>query len=120
MRRVVIDLDDWIFSDELSSSVENLAVFREQLDSYRAKGFEVVVFSSSGMVNSDGKLNENIDGLTPESLALLTSVGELCDKIFFGKPPTGQLGLVLDDKAVTPEEFLAHDFGQIKKLVSEK
>jgi hypothetical protein len=81
-------------------------------------GFEVVLSSSSGMIGSDGNLRDAAGGIAPEIFALLASVRELCDEVVFGKPPTGPGGLVLDDKAVTPEEFLAHDYEQIRRLIS--
>jgi len=121
MRRIVFDIDPWIFCADrgVDVSIDTLKLFREQLDSYRELGFEVVVFSSGGMIGVDGELVEEIAGLSPEIYQLLSQEQGMWDQVFFGKPPTGSIGLVLDDKAVTPEEFLAHDYEQIKKLISE-
>ena len=94
-------------------------VFRNQLELYRDMNFEIVSYSSSGMIGSDGIIREQVGGLAPEIFDLLGSVREFSDQIVFGKPPTGRAGLVLDDKAVTPEEFLLYDYEQIKKLISE-
>ena len=118
MRRLVLDLDDMLFAAGVCSPNEQLAPFREQIASYRAMGFEVVLSSSSGMIGPDGSLRDAVGGVTPEVLELLAQLRGLCDEIVFGKPPTGPSGLVLDDKAVTPEEFLAHDYEQIRKLIS--
>jgi len=119
MRRIVLDIDPWVFCSEKDTSIEMLRLFREKLSSYRELGFEVVVFSSSGMIGVDGELVDEIVGLSPEIYNLLSQEQGIWDKVFFGKPPTGSMGLVLDDKAVTPEEFLTHDYEQIKKLICE-
>ena len=118
MRRLVLDLDDMLFAAGVREPAEQLATLREQIASYRAMGFEVVLSSSSGMIGPDGSLRESVGGIAPEVFELLAQLGELFDEIVFGKPPTGPSGLVLDDKVVTPEEFLAHDYEQIRKLIS--
>jgi capsule biosynthesis phosphatase len=119
MRRIVLDLDPWIFCVDRSQSTETLELFREHLASYRELGFEVVVFSSCGMIGVDGELLEAITGVPSEILQFLSPTKGIWDEIVFGKPPTGSMGLVIDDKAVTPEEFLTHDYEQIKRLISE-
>lgn len=118
MRRLVLDLDDMLFAAGAGELDEQLPQLREQIASYRALGFEVVLSSSSGMIGPDGSLRDAVGGIAPEILESLAQLREWCDEIVFGKPPTGSLGLVLDDKAVTPEEFLAHDYEQIRKLIS--
>ena len=118
MRRIVLDIDELIFSSDRTTPVNEIMVFQNQLELYRDMNFDIVLYSSSGMIGSNGIIREQVGGLTPDIFELLTSVPEFSDEIVFGKPPTGPTGLVLDDKAVTPEEFLSHDYEQIKKLIS--
>lgn len=118
MRRIVFDVDDWIFSSNQTISVEEKVIFQKQLALYRDMNFDIVLYSSSGMIEPDGTIREQVGGLAPEIFESLASVHQFSDEIVFGKPPTGAAGLVLDDKAVTPEEFLSHDYEQIKKLIS--
>lgn len=118
MRRLIVDLDDILFLNNGHVREEQLAPLRQQLMSYRAMGFQVVLSSSSGMIGPDGSPKESVGGVGQEIFDVLALVRLLYDEVAFGKPPTGPTGLVLDDKAVTPEEFLAYDYVQIKKLIS--
>ena len=38
------------------------------------------------------------------------------DEIYFGKPWPGKRGLYVDDRAVRPDEFLAHDFDELEEI----
>lgn len=119
MRRIILDIDPWILSADRRLLIEGLGLFREQIASYRKMGFEVIAFSSAGMIDVDGELVETFGPLSPEIFELLSSVQGIWDKLVFGKPPRGLKGLVIDDKAVTPDEFIAHNYEQIKNLILE-
>lgn len=78
---------------------------------------KVVLCSSGEIIEPDEAIKEQVGGLGPENFELLDSILGFSKEIVFGKPPTGSTGLVGDDKAVTPEEFLSHDYEQIKTLI---
>lgn len=105
MRKLVFDADD--FRALLS---RNEAALRDRLADYRAEGFEIVLRMPATVAIG----NEGNRGSCLETMQTLAG---FCDLIVFGGPDAWSCALHLDDKAVTPEEFLSLPYAALSALV---
>jgi capsule biosynthesis phosphatase len=115
MRRLVLDLDDIITC--LSREDDNYSRISSQIEAYRQMGFEVVLTSSAGMIKYNGNVGKVSGHVAHELIRVIRDLDLEYDELVIGKPPRGPTGLVLDDKAVTPEEFLQAEYAEIRKLL---
>ena len=107
MRKLVFDAED--LSSMLSQDGDAL---RDKLSAYRTEGFEILLSVPARLPAKNAKaLNESLDDLS----ALVC----LCDAIVFGGPDKRMRGLHLDDKAVSPDEFLKMPFEELSALVEQ-
>jgi hypothetical protein len=103
MRIIVLDLDD-----VRGSLLLDGPAFRDTVAAYRRDGFSIVL--SAGRDGPDLAAAQVRDWA-----AEIDALASLCDSVVFGRPSAGQAGWTLDDKAVTPEEFLAHGYDEIRR-----
>lgn len=88
----------------------------ERLREYKNDGAEIILFSSRNMktyAGNLGKINANTAVVMREWLEKWDIP---YDEIYFGKPWPGHKGLYIDDRAVRPDEFLAHDFDELEEI----
>ncbi len=103
MQIVVLDLED-----VRASLRRDGPAFRDTIASYRRDGFSIVL--------SAGHDGPNLaTSKVQDWAAEIGSLASICDSVVFGKPSTGLEAWTLDDKAITPEEFLAHSYDQIRQ-----
>ena len=115
MRRLVLDLDDILsYSGHSDDDSSRLA---SQVNAYRQMGFEVVLTSSAGMIKYNGNIGKISGHVAHELIRVIRDLGLEYDELVIGKPPAGPTGLILDDKAVTPEEFLETEYAEIRRLL---
>jgi hypothetical protein len=105
MRKLVFDAED--LRHEL---LQNGAKLRDMLADYRADGFEIVL-------SMPVRLPAEKDQAIADSLEELQDLIGLCDVVVFGGPGAATRGLHLDDKAVTPAEFLGLRYDELRVLV---
>lgn len=88
----------------------------KKLKYYKSEGARIVLFSSRNMKTYNGNLgliNANTAAVMREWL----NKWEIpYDEIYFGKPWPGPRGLYVDDRAVRPDEFLAHSFEELEEI----
>lgn len=119
MKRLVIDIDETIShttAGDYRNARPNQAVIAK-LHEYRAKGFEIVLFTSRNMrtySNSIGKINAN---MLPLLFDWLEDNSVPFDEIVTGKPWCGTEGFYVDDKAIRPNEFLDRSYEDIAEIV---
>lgn len=117
MRRLVLDLDDILgYSSREDDDFSRLS---SQIEAYRQMGFEVVLTSSAGMVEYNGNVSKVSGHVAHQLIQNIGDLGLDYDELIIGKPPAGPMGLVLDDKAVTPEEFLEAEYEEIRSLLDD-
>lgn len=97
---------------DLVPDVEMVDKMRE----YKSGGAKIVLFSSRNMKTYGGNL-----GLINANTAVVMREWLLkwkipYDEIYFGKPWPGERGLYIDDRAVRPDEFLAHSFDELEEI----
>lgn len=105
MRKIIFELEDFRRLLE-----EHGATMLEKIAAYRSEGFEIVM-------SMPARLPTSIGGTANESLEELRSLGEVYDTIIFGAPDLRSQKVHLDDKAVTPDEFLSLQYEDIRELV---
>jgi capsule biosynthesis phosphatase len=115
MRRIVLDLDDILV--HLGREDDEYSKLSSQIEAYQQMGFEVVLTSSSGMSEYNGNLGKVSGHVAHQLVQVIRDLGLKYDELVIGKPPAGPTGLVLDDKSVTPEEFLEAEYAEIRRLL---
>ena len=115
MRRLVLDLDDIL--SHLGREDGDYSKLLSQVKAYRQMGFEVVFTSSAGMMEHNGNVGKVSGHVAYELIQTCRDLDLEYDELVIGKPAAGPTGLVLDDKAVTPEEFLEAEYAEIRRLL---
>ena len=88
----------------------------KKLKDYKAEGAKIVLFSSRNMKTYNGNLgliNANTAVVMREWLERWNIP---YDEIYFGKPWPGKRGFYVDDRAVRPDELLAHAFEELEEI----
>ncbi|MBQ3413466.1 capsular biosynthesis protein [Candidatus Saccharibacteria bacterium] len=88
----------------------------EKIKYYKNEGARIVFFSSRNMRTYGGNLgliNANTAVVMQEWLKKWQIP---YDEIYFAKPWPGMRGLYVDDRAVRPDEFLAHSFEELEEI----
>ena len=88
----------------------------EKLREYKAGGATIVLFSSRNMKTYNGNLGLINVHTATTMRNWLTKWNIPYDEIYFGKPWPGPKGLYIDDRAVRPDEFLAHSFEELEAI----
>jgi len=122
MKRLVIDLDGTITSNE-TSDYENVSAndsVIKQLRNYRDQGFEIVIFSSRNMRTYEANVGKiNIHTL-PTILSWLDKHNVPYDEVIVGKPWCGFEGFYVDDKSIRPSEFAKLNYDEIQVLLNKE
>lgn len=116
MRRLVLDLDDILAAADGQDDADLCGSLAARIGAYREMGFKIVLTSSGDLLSQWGDPRQAATAPTA-LLRRLDELGIACDEIVLTRPPAGQTTLVLDDKAITPEEFLTRDYAQICRMV---
>lgn len=105
MRTIVLDLED-----VRVALLRDGPAFRDTVAAYRRAGFSIVL--------SAGRDNPHLAAAQVRDWAAeIGALASLCDAVVFGKPSAGAEGWTLDDKAITPEEFLVHSYDEIRQML---
>ena len=119
MKRLVIDLDDTltIAGDGAYADVAVRRDVADRLAEYKARGFEIVIYTARNMRTYEG----NVGKITVHTLPVITGWLDKhaipYDEIWLGKPWCGTEGFYVDDKAIRPDEFARLSYDEIKALV---
>lgn len=91
----------------------------DKLREYKKGGAKIVLLSSRNMRTYDGNLGK-INAHTSLVMQEWLKKNDIpYDEIYFGKPWPGHRGLYIDDRAVRPDEFLAHDFDELERICKD-
>lgn len=121
MKRLVMDLDGTITRDDPARSYadkEPDAGVVARMREYKAKGFEIIIYSARNMRtygNSVGKITAHT---LPVIVEWLNRHDIPYDEIHVGKPWCGLEGFYVDDRAIRPNEFTSMTPEQIRSLIS--
>jgi hypothetical protein len=118
MRRIILDLDDWIGSSDNMFCAVDVNQMLSQIKHYERLGFEVVLTRSDGEPAPDEGPSPNVSSKTLSGMNLLDIMDLISSHVLICEAPFSHRGLLVDDKAITPYEFVRHSYDQILKLVS--
>ena len=91
----------------------------DKLREYKKGGAKIVLLSSRNMRTYDGNLGK-INAHTSLVMQEWLKKNDIpYDEIYCGKPWPGHRGLYIDDRAVRPDEFLAHDFDELERICKD-
>ena len=119
MKRLVIDLDDTLTiaggSDYTTVPPRHDVV--EKLREYKAKDFEIVIYTARNMRTYQNSLGKIAANTLPVITTWLEENDIPFDEIWIGKPWCGTDGFYVDDRAVRPVEFVTLDYEEIRSLL---
>lgn len=90
-----------------------------RLRAYKRIGFHIILSTSRNMNTYNGNIGLINANTAPVLIDWLRRHDIPFDEIHFAKPWPGRGGFYVDDRAIRPDEFLALDLDQIRKLVGE-
>lgn len=106
LKTFVVDLDGTICSQEEYNNYKNADPKKDMIKKINGlwtEGHKIIIFTARGMNTHEGNIpivEEHLRDITEKWLAQ----NRVCyDELRFGKPPAYKY---VDDKAMTPEEFL--------------
>ena len=105
MRKLVFDIEDILVDIQQGDQVLCSAI-----RAYRQAGFEIILSAPEQLSTRQG-------GLSGDLVRQLSMLTDLCDRLVFRGPSLDGEVLVLDDKAVTPDEFLTLDYTKLRQMV---
>lgn len=128
MKRLIIDLDNTLCvaaagQDQALDPNQKYAEARpvteviDQLRTYRAAGFEIVISTSRNMRTFNGDVDAIRQNTLPIIVAWLDEHAVPYDDVLVGKPWCGFDGFYVDDRAVRPSEFTSMTYEQIRALI---
>ena len=106
MRRLVFDIEDILVDIQQGNQVLCNAIH-----AYRQQGFEIILSAPEELSTRQSRLSDDL----VRQLAMLAG---LSDRLVFRGPSLDGAVLVLDDKAVTPDEFLTLDYAKLRQMVT--
>jgi capsule biosynthesis phosphatase len=122
MKRLIIDLDGTIThanTSDYHNVLPNIGVI-ETLQSYKERGFEIVINTARNMRTYNG----NVGKINIHTLPIITEWLDKhdvpYDEILVGKPWCGFEGFYVDDKAIRPSEFCNLSFDEIEELLKKE
>ncbi|AXQ29913.1 capsular biosynthesis protein [Solimonas sp. K1W22B-7] len=118
MKRLVVDLDGTLTveSDKSYADKEPNLPLVARLREYKARGYEIVIFTSRNMRTYEtnvGKINVHT---LPTILDWLARHEVPHDEVLVGKPWCGFDGFYIDDRCVRPDEFVGKSPEQLEAL----
>ena len=91
----------------------------EALARWRAKGFQVTLFTARNMRTHDGNMGRINKHTAPVLIDWLERHGIEYDEIIFGKPWPGPRGFYVDDRSVRPDEFLSMTEEELRRTMDD-
>lgn len=119
MKKLVFDLDELLPMFSVDSSATEIQRIAETIEKYRAEGFSVVFTYSQTTLPSDGSAETPATHIQ-ELNDHLSACSICCDALLLGRPSLTESTLVLDDKAVTFDEFTTLSHEEIMQLLKEE
>lgn len=119
MKRLIMDLDGTVAgpkTDTYADCAPDLVVI-QQMQAYRDKGFEIVIFTARNMRTYQGEIGKINVHTLPMVLEWLDRHNVPYDEVIMGKPWCGTDGFYVDDRAIRPDEFKALNQDQIARLL---
>jgi len=120
MKRLVMDLDGTITLDDqtrgYADKEPNHAVV-EQIRSYKARGFTIIIYSARNMRTYNNSVGEITAHTLPVIIEWLQKHDIPYDEIHVGKPWCGLDGFYVDDRAIRPSEFANLSYEDIIALI---
>jgi hypothetical protein len=111
MDRVILQLEGLL---EQCRAAPRRAAIAARVDACRAGGARIVVCSSAGAGLVAPHAGRTIDDM----IRALDDYGIVCDELFLSDPGTTDALMVVDDKAVTFDEFVDHDDAEVADLLA--
>lgn len=122
LKRLIVDLDNTLTKEDVnkdySEKTPRFSVINT-LREYKAKGYQIVIFTARNMKTHKGNLGKiNIHTL-PIITTWLDKHSIPYDEILVGKPWCGEAGFYVDDRAIRPSEFVELSESEIQSLLSK-
>ena len=118
---LVIDVDGTLCpvkgADQRYEDLEPNRDVVARLGEWRRMGYRIVLHTSRNMRTHQGNIGLINKHTAPVLLAWLARWEVPFDELHFGKPWAGDDGFYVDDRAVRPDEFLAHSPDELRALV---
>lgn len=92
----------------------------EGLRRYKAKGYEIVIFTARNMRTYDGCVGKINVHTLPIILDWLNKHEVPFDEVIVGKPWCGHEGFYVDDRAIRPDEFVSLNDEEIKAIIDNE
>ena len=123
-RSIVMDVDGTLCPirkpGESYSELEPFPEMLEQVRDYKARGFQVILYSARNMNTFDGNVGR-IAAVTGKQMMEWLDLHNIpYDELHLGKPWPGHGGFYVDDKAIRPDEFLKLSYDEILSLVGDE
>jgi capsule biosynthesis phosphatase len=121
--KIVVDLDNTITVTDSTMPYDEVAPREdviEQLRTYKAQGFEIVIHTARTMRTYEGNVGKINVNTLPTILAWLQKHEVPHDEVVVGKPWCGHGGFYIDDRAVRPDEFTSMSYEEIRKLIGDE
>ena len=119
MNKLIVDIDNTNTihgsSANYADKIPNLDLI-EKLREYRAKGYEIVLFSARNMKTYIGDIGKITKNTLPILIKWLEDNKVEYDSLIMGKPWCGEKGFYVDDKAIRPDEFINLSENEILKI----
>lgn len=106
VRKLVFDIED-----VLADIQQNRQMLCDAIRAYRKDGFEIILSAPEQLSARQGLL-------AGDFVQHFSMLANLCDQLVFRGPSYDGAVLVLDDKAVTPDEFLTLVYAELRELVT--
>lgn len=106
VRKLVFDIED-----VLADIQQNRQMLCDAIRAYRKDGFEIIL-------SAPEELSARQVVLAGDFVQHFSMLTDLCDQLVFRGPSFDGAVLVLDDKAVTPDEFLTLAYAELRELVT--
>lgn len=117
---LILDIDGTICPIKKKSEVyEELVPYPEiveKIKMYHYQKVRIVLFTSRNMNSFNGNIGL-INANTAKTLLIWLEKWQIpYDEIIYGKPWPGKFGFYVDDRAVRPNEFLAHTPEELSQI----
>ena len=110
--RFVIDLDGTICKlkrpNEVYSEVAPIEDVIDTIQKAHSRGDEIIIYTARGMRTYDGDVERITENVRPVIEKWLEENNVPYDSLIVGKPWAGYIGYYVDDRALTPQEFVRY------------
>lgn len=117
--KIVVDLDGVLFSEK-KTTYEDCKVntaLANRLRELKNLGFAVAIHSSRNVRTHDSNLGK-LTADTAQSISKILAMHDIpYDELWVGKPWPGKTGVYVDDRAISPSQFLNLTAGELLSMV---